>query len=192
MTSCKFFAAGYCKRGESCRYSHETTPASNTAAPPPPPLYLNRSKEIASHSSQARSWREPFLFIPSGGSAKSSLSIEAPNNSLAFRSKRTYSLQPTQDSRSQVPCRYYTLGTCRNGSACPYSHNERDEQEMEAISDPEVHPLQTYLAYPILNVARRTKPVIILPENFVARWLNSSMVPKFLRFLFLETSPLFE
>ena len=66
-------------------------------------------------------------------------------NSLAFRIRGSDPAHPTQDPRSQIPCFYYAQGNCRNGSACPYSHLEGSEQEVEATSDPEVRPLQTIL-----------------------------------------------
>lgn len=158
MAQCKFFVAGYCMRGDSCRYAHETTPGipnSASAAPPAPRNVAksNTSKRVASHFLQGGLWREQQFFSPAGSYAQdaSSPSIlqstqPLPQGQVAFRSREPSLAQPTSDSRSQIPCHHYARGNCRNGNTCHYSHldrSDRSEQKVEAASDPEVRLLQT-------------------------------------------------
>lgn len=152
MVPCKFFAGGYCMKGENCRYSHEITPPTSNSAGPPPALNdltnLNTGRRVASHIPKGGPWRDPRLFTSAAGSAKNSLSPKpvqstrpVSQNSLAFRIGGFDPVRATQDSRSQIPCYYHVRGNCRNGSACPYSHIEGSERKVEATSDPEVRPL---------------------------------------------------
>ncbi|KAI1109816.1 hypothetical protein F5Y14DRAFT_466334 [Nemania sp. NC0429] len=54
-------------------------------------------------------------------------------NTLPFRPRREREtlegLSPTktQDSRSQMACRFYQRGLCRNGHACPYRHQDQED-----------------------------------------------------------------
>jgi hypothetical protein len=148
MTQCKFFVAGYCMRGDSCRYTHETTPGiSNPASAPPAPRDVakpNTSKRIASQFLQGGSWREQRLDTPNESSANDILSSTLrspqplPQIPLAVRSRRSDLTQPTQDNRSQIPCYHYARGNCRNGNTCSFSHLDKREQKVEKASDPEV------------------------------------------------------
>ncbi|KAI3336244.1 hypothetical protein F4824DRAFT_462666 [Ustulina deusta] len=41
-----------------------------------------------------------------------------------------------QDSRSQVNCRFYQSGTCRNGNACPYRHQQESDSGVNLVFTP--------------------------------------------------------
>ncbi|RAO72435.1 uncharacterized protein BHQ10_008447 [Talaromyces amestolkiae] len=149
MAQCRFFVAGYCMRGDSCRYSHE--PVSNSdSVPPPAPHDDAKSKastRVASHFLQGGSWREQQVFAPAERFAQDvpSTNILQSTQSLfqsplAFRRREPELAQATSDSRSQIPCYHYARGNCRNGNTCPYSHLDkidRSEQKVETPSDPE-------------------------------------------------------
>lgn len=172
MAQCKFFVAGYCTRGDSCRYAHDTTPGIRipaSAAPPAPRdvAKSNTNKRVAPHFLQGGLWREQQVFIPAesyaqGASSPSILQSTQPllQGQVAFRGREPGLAQPTSDSRSQIPCYHYARGNCRNGNTCPYSHldrSDRSEQKVEAASDPEVRLLQTipdfsYHIYMITNI----------------------------------------
>lgn len=157
MAQCKFFVAGYCSRGDSCRYSHETILNPASAAPPAPRdvAKSNTSKRVASHFLQGGLWREQQVFTPAETYVQhfSSPNIlqstqPLPQSLVGFRSREPELAQPTPDSRSQIPCYHYAQGNCRNGNTCPYSHLDRSgrrEQKVEAASDPEVRLLPTCL-----------------------------------------------
>lgn len=141
-------------RGDSCRYSHETisNPASAAARDV---AKSNTSKRVASHFLQGGLWREQQAFTPAEIYAQhvSSPSLflstqPLPQSLVAVRGREPELAQPTPDSRSQIPCRHYARGNCRNGNICPYSHldsSDRSEQKVEGASDPEVCLLQTIL-----------------------------------------------
>ena len=152
MDPCKFFASGYCMRGESCRYSHETTPTS------PVPLVRREaensyaSKRVTLRTSKDGPWRGQHLSASTKSYAKNSLSPKllrttqpVLQNSPAFRTRESNLAYPREDSRSQIPCYHYARGNCRNGSACPYSHIEGSEQKVEAALEPEVCPNRLHL-----------------------------------------------
>lgn len=155
MAQCKFFVAGYCMRGGSCRYSHESVSNSDSAPPPAPrdDAKSNTSTRVASHFLQGGSWREQQVFAP----AESFASDVPPTNilqstqslsqsPLVFRRREPELAQATPDSRSQIPCYHYARGNCRNGNTCPYSHlekSDRSEQKVETTPDPEVRLFQT-------------------------------------------------
>lgn len=185
-------------RGDSCRYSHNTTPETTNLASLP----LLTPQHVTSPT--ASKWASPKHFsTPAGISAKNSLSPKivqstqtASPSSLVIRDRGTVSAHPTQDSRAQIPCYHYARGSCRNGSTCPYSHLARIEKEIEEALDPEVCYFHTihdvFLALYRLIHVRTTKTTIILHEISVARWPNSNVAAKCLKFPFLQISPLFE
>ncbi len=180
MIPCRFFIKGHCKRGESCRYSHEiTTSTSNPSRPPPPALQPD--------SSTGRPWREKRPFTPATSARKDAFSPKPLQSSD--------SAHPTQDLRSQIPCYHHARGNCRNGSACPYSHLDGSDQMVEETSDPEVRPLQIYAfdilrhQYYLLMPFRRNQTTMISHESFVARWPSSNAALNCLRFPFPQTFP---
>jgi hypothetical protein len=143
MTPCKFFLAGYCMRGDGCRYSHNSTPAVNTlsslsSSAPPDVTGSNTSKWGNSHPSTHRSKEKRCVSTLTGSSAKNSSPHSMPQSTQITSPKSLASRGPAQDSRSQIPCYHYARGSCRNGNACLYSHLARNEQEIEETSDPEV------------------------------------------------------
>jgi hypothetical protein len=157
MAQCKFFVAGYCMRGDTCRYSHETTPGISDPASAPPPALCdvaksNASKRVPSRISQGGLWREQRVLMPADGYVHDvsppnilQSTQPLPQSALVFRTRGSDLARPTPDSRSQVPCHHYARGNCRNGDTCPYSHLDRGdkcEQKVEAASDPEVLPFQ--------------------------------------------------
>lgn len=207
MAQCKFFVAGYCMRGDSCRYAHEATPGipNLVSAAPPAPRDVaksNTNKRVASHFLQGGLWREEQVFTPPGSYAQDFSSPSIPQSTqpfaqgqAAFRSREPGLAKLTSDSRSQIPCYHYARGDCRNGNTCPYSHFERgdrSEQKVEAASDPEVRllqimlPLTTYII--VLIYPRRTESAMTSNEKYVVHWpdLNSGL--KWLESRFLLTS----
>lgn len=207
MAPCKFFAAGYCTRGDSCRYSHE--PISNSAsAPPPAPrddAKSNASKRVASHFLQGGSWREQQVFAPAEDHAQNVPSTNIlrstqplPETPLAIRRREPGLAQGTPDSRSQIPCYHYARGSCRNGNTCPYSHldkSNKSEQKVEAALDPEVRLFQTItdfsydMFYLVLIRLRKTDFGMTSNEKSVARWPNLKSELTYPKYLFLPTSP---
>ncbi|KAI0101025.1 hypothetical protein GGR51DRAFT_530958 [Nemania sp. FL0031] len=55
-------------------------------------------------------------------------------------------MSPTksQDSRSQVNCRFYQRGLCRNGHNCPYRHEEADHEDSHPSAKPIVKSSTEY------------------------------------------------
>jgi len=150
MIPCKFFAGGYCMRGESCRYSHETTPPTSKPTRPPPLAQRKAensyaSRQVTSRTSKDGPWREQHLFASTESSSKNSLSPKplrttqpVLQNPPAFRIRESDIAFPREDSRAQIPCYHHARGNCRNGSACPYSHIEGSEQKVGTAVDLEV------------------------------------------------------
>lgn len=201
MAQCRFFVAGYCMRGDSCRYSHE--PVSNSdSVPPPAPHDDAKSKastRVASHFLQGGSWREQQVFAPAERFAQDvpSTNILQSTQSLfqsplAFRRREPELAQATSDSRSQIPCYHYARGNCRNGNTCPYSHLDkidRSEQKVETPSDPEVCLFQAISGFIlVLKRPRRTDSEMTSNEKLVARWFNMDSGLKCPKFLYLLTS----
>ena len=98
MPPCKYYALGKCLRGDSCYYSHGIPHA--TALPETERRFV------------------PDQSIP--------LPVTACNNP-----RKSHPLHPptssSTDTRSTIPCHFFSKGRCTKGTSCPFAHSIGEE-----------------------------------------------------------------
>lgn len=114
--SCRYYSIGACKNGDSCRFRHEGT-RGETSASAVPQHGGNGQLTDEQQDSRATDGTSPF---PSCG----------PTN-IKPTGHPTAVAPGLVDPLAQVRCRYFILGTCRNGDNCRFQHEVRREGEPE-------------------------------------------------------------
>ena len=210
MTTCKFFAQGFCKYRDSCDFIHGQH--TRTAALPgieglsinlAVPTHLNEEAKpprICTFFMQGscnmgdKCWyvHPPAIARPQQIHPNAISSDSYPGQ------QDKDSLQAPSDSRASVLCKFLSYpGGCQNGSSCPYLHPVGDHQMEESSScdfeDNEDEASSTSLTYAEvhINTIDRTKSVTtILLEIFPEHQPTLMNSATFSKSPYRQTSPL--
>lgn len=117
---CRFFAAGNCRYGQSCRYSHN-----DTGAMPSVPLHADPSPPPSSIACK-------FF---SQGNCKFGNKCRFHHSQQALNRNQNRLNTPAPAPGS--PCRFFSQGRCRFGQDCRFSH---DLSLAQAYGGPQGYP----------------------------------------------------
>lgn len=158
MTTCKFFAQGFCRNGDSCDYIHELHASTqnhfgSVASAFPAIERLNINPAAATHlDGGAKTTRicrfflqglcnkgdkcwyvHPPAIVPPQQVHPNTISLDP------YLGQDESSPQAPPDSRARIPCKFLSRpGGCQNGS-CPYLHAVGHEVEKSSSQEFEVN-----------------------------------------------------
>lgn len=137
-SSCRFFAKGACRYGETCKFSHAvpitSVSGSNYLIYQILTIYTSRCKERSSsgnansHIQRARSRRfgpqvDQALFSSGAERTPSGLPMAAPPDTSSNHHAEPYSSQNHRPISGRAPvCRAWKAGACSKGSQCQFRH----------------------------------------------------------------------
>ncbi|KLU90292.1 hypothetical protein MAPG_09256 [Magnaporthiopsis poae ATCC 64411] len=137
---CHFFASGRCMKGASCPFSHAIDQESPSPSARPlrntttaPPASLKSPATICRFFQAGKCHKGDECVFLHEETAKPVLVVERTFTKPGAPAPET--LPATADSRSLVPCRFFTAGGCKNGSSCPFMHDPA-AQEAGLPTDP--------------------------------------------------------
>lgn len=133
MTSCKFFAQGFCKNGDSCKFIHEPDTSTGQEFAPFAPILPTTEKisldpaTITHRDEEAKPAQNCWFFLQGKCNKGEWCRYAHPPAVLSPQQVPPESIyldspQSVSDSRATVPCRFLSRpGGCLN-SSCPYLH----------------------------------------------------------------------
>ncbi|KAI9017508.1 hypothetical protein BC832DRAFT_525888, partial [Gaertneriomyces semiglobifer] len=125
---CEFYAAGGCKMGEHCPFSH-AGPGATFEERKPCRFFKSGSCVRGAHCPWSHDMKiEPCVFFHfKSGCVKGD---DCPFSHAEITEEQRQVLEHEQ--QSHVPCYFYHLGRgCINGDKCPHSHEKLSAEEME-------------------------------------------------------------
>ena len=117
---CQFFASGTCRNGDNCPFTHQEAPQPPSVGDvQTPPAKIDWRAQVPCKYFASGTCRDglkcPF-YHPE---------VEPPQAPNVPPEDMDRLAQPSGLSgKSQVLCQFFAKGTCRDGSGCPYSHEE--------------------------------------------------------------------
>ena len=146
--ACRFFASGYCKRGDDCQYDHNVAQLgemSNLDIFQADPAFLQQPKPVCRFyaSGFCRNGDSCTFEHYADGQVPLEMQLERridirgrPSHALPERQQRASVDQalvnPASIQSNKIPCRFFALGHCKNGSHCPYEHVIEFDSSAEA------------------------------------------------------------
>jgi hypothetical protein len=167
MKPCKFLAQGYCRNGNSCAFSHEGNPSTQTnferpGSALPDTQMLNLDPVIATYNDTGIKPSQICRFFLQGScnygvkcrnlhspavEPHSQVQLDTVSLEAHLGQQVTNSLHRPLDSRARVTCSFFSKpGGCQR-SSCPYLHVVRDldgqpsNQNSKADEDEASHQL---------------------------------------------------
>jgi zinc finger (C-x8-C-x5-C-x3-H type) protein/CCCH zinc finger protein/Nab2-type zinc finger RNA-binding protein len=123
-TTCRFFARGFCSRGNTCQFAHEAaavsaTPATTEATKPSPAPKI------------------PCRFFASGNCARGSICQFKHEEAPKAPPNVDIPQQLVPDSKTTLPCSFFAQGACLYGAKCVFSHAQADQTDQQLPTDAE-------------------------------------------------------
>lgn len=132
-TPCRYYARGSCSRAEACMFAHDGPDASKSVAPG----LGTDPKAPCQFFARGKCTRSPCPFAH-----ESSPTPAAPTAPLPVAQ------EPIPASQSQLRCKFFAKGHCRNGDTCRFAHSDSDATDRLAAPDETL----LHVRYPMLSL----------------------------------------